>query len=281
MVQRIIDFAPSDLGREGLTFQGHRFVSEGDVIVNPKTGDRLMIPYPAYPDYQGLYAPSFRFKSATDIGKSMMWCWAWDNMDAALDPSVRFYAYEIGLENGKLKLLRQTELPNTVGIGAGLNRISNGVAIFSALEKVVTFNLRSWKETATWKGELYESGSGKLYMQTPKGVIFQWNPKGRKWEQKSGELPGMWKVLSIGQEEVFAFTDSLYNPKTKASYHYPAPLGNYQILARPIGDPRFGIGLVWEYKTLSPEYGAGVLLNTSTLKPRCTLRFKSAKTWRP
>lgn len=280
MVHRPTYPEPSAPISKGIVFQGQRFIPEGHAIVNAKTGDRLDVPYDPPPQYEGLYAPAFRVKNATNLGKSMLWCWAWDNMDASLDPSVWFTAYEVGLEKGRLKLLRRIDLPGVVGIGATLNRVVNGIALFSTVESVTAFDTASWQRIGYWQGRPFESGTGRLYLQTPDGSVSQWNVKGR-WEQKSGPLAGIDNVWTVGGHDVLLLRNGLHNLATKASYRFPEPLSNYRIPAEVIADPKVGIGVVWQYRTANENEGAGVILDPATLTPRCTIQPKSPKTWRP
>lgn len=234
------------------------------------------MPRPEPPRYDGHYGPEFRFNSAIALNDKMLWCFAWDNTEASIEPSFLVYAYEVGLEKGKLKLLRRTELTKFGGMSTGLRKISGNSALFGSVGKVAQLDLRTWKVVNTWDGNLIPAASGRTYMQSEKGDVFEWNKVG-KWEAKSGPIPLIHRVVTMGGNDIFLSQESLENLDTKKRYSIPSASGNYFRQYSVIADPKIGLGVSWSYPTREAKDGVGAILNPNTLARTFAITKKSVK----
>lgn len=254
-----------------LKFKGQTFSAKGEAVVNVKTGDRLAIPRDNPPQYDGNYRPVFRFKSSVALKDTMLWCFAWDNADASMEPSFLVYAYEVGLVKGKLKLLRQSELSNFGGMGTQVMKVQGDLALFWAVGKVVKFDLKGWRILESWTGNVLSAPSGRTYMQLEKGSVLEWDKAG-KWKEKSAPVDYIGNVYTLNGSDVFGGKGVLHNFDTKTSYSLPPSNGRFERSYQVIADQRYGLAVYWNYPAKDRKDGAGVLLDPRTLKPIITIK---------
>lgn len=252
-------------------FKNQRFVSEGASIVNAQTGDRLDIPHGPAPRYEGLTSNAFRFKEAIALKDTMLWCWGWDTTEISTKPTFQFVAYEIGLEKGKLKVLRQAELKNLTGIQCRLFRVSGNTAVFASTTSVVDFDLLSWKEVESVRGRVLSPESGRLYRQNKLLAVHEWHGVG-KWKQISPSIEVIQEAMTLNKNDIFVTRNALHNLDSKANFKMPWPDSKYDHSFSLFADPEVGIGVLWFSYPGSDESVVGAILNPKDLTSLCAVK---------
>lgn len=248
-------------------FDGDTYSTNSMKLAGNRSKKSVEFQMDSAPQYDGLYAPGLRCFGGVNLGKSMLWIYAWKNFDVQLDPAVLVTAFEVGVSNGRLKILRKANLRGMVGYGGcGLYRQGKHLILTNSSRNLSVFDLDSWQELQHYVGSNYLSRSGRIYRIT--GSVLSLSLDGLVWKQLRKVDEGyLVEVHPLKNDDVLEFSSSLMLGKTGRTFRYESKKINGQ-QPQVFVHPRLGAGVVWD--TYSSGKGpVGAWLNTSlrTLTP--------------
>lgn len=256
----------------GMKFAGVTFKPEGEVLIDTKTGQRLAIPHRAAPTGTGMYSPAFRCKAAVSLGKTMLWVWAWDNMDASIEPSFIMIANEIGYENGKLKVLRQTELPGACGYLPKIGPRYGDRILIGSTDKTATLDLKEWRQIAAEEGAFMTPESGSSY-RLDGNKLWAWGKRDHDWRfVREANLHYAEGAFTCRSGDLLLFKNGVMAASTGKVYTYPTTERGDPALTHLFFDPELGVAVVWYSGVFSKD--VGILLDPM-LRPRCPISLRS------
>lgn len=252
--------------QEGLVVRGTRYEAKGSRIVNALTGQSIEIPSQPLEGYDAPYA--FRCKAALDLGKSMLWVFAWDGFDTSLEPSAKVEAFEVVERSGELKVLRRAELPGAGGYAWGLmsKRYGQKLLLSQPEGKITVFDLSAWREIRSLDlaGGAVISPSGNVYGWKD-GELIAWDQRSEGWKTlRKDDCGPILGLIQTGFDDMLVCKERLVLAQRENSYALPPGArgyagSDYRLFLKK----KVCIGVVWG----GPSGTIGVVLDPATLKP--------------
>ena len=257
--------------KDSIKFQGETYVGNGESLIGSRTGASIKFPVEEISQklfQRGTFGAVLHSSGGVALGNSMMWIYSWNNMDTNFDPAVFVVAFEVGVRNGNPVILRFAELPTMPGYGTvQIQRRAGQLFLTNASHHFAIFDLRLWKETASYAGGIYSTAPGRMYQLVNKSLSLSidgsyWKPLQRVEEDF------IRAIHLLAKDDVLEFDTFIMLARGGQKYSFKAKIINGwppQIFV----DRRLGVGIVWDPTDSTPGVVGEWL--TATLKHRADI----------